>query len=175
MALQTFVLISCIAGVLGLCFALVERVHVPRWWYMKSQLIGQMSPQQLTGFECPYEYLRNIYGKHHWAHFVNKLSPKLRYDNYPKYLMVLEMMDTIHLCLMLVDDVRAISLIPYNPSERGLLILLGLRSPTEVTIAKDDRLLILYMAHQRRPIARTTESHKLLPKPPKIFQKWQGG
>lgn len=106
--LQNFALIFCIAGVFGLSYALFERVHVPRWWYMKSQLIGQMSPYQLTGFQCPYEYLRNIYGKHHWAKFVNKLSPNLRHENYPKYLMVLEIMDTIHLCLMLVDDVRAI-------------------------------------------------------------------
>ncbi|KAK9858056.1 hypothetical protein MYU51_018809 [Penicillium brevicompactum] len=93
------------ATLIGFVYILVDRVHVPRWWYMKSQLIGQMNPQQLTEFECPYEYLRNIYGKHHWARFVNKLSPKLRYDDYPKYLMVLEIMDTIHLCLMLVDDI----------------------------------------------------------------------
>ncbi|KAF7592691.1 hypothetical protein BBP40_012593 [Aspergillus hancockii] len=47
-----------------------------------------------------------IYGKYHWAPFVHKLSPTLKEDDPAKYRMVLETMDAIHLCLMLVDDVH---------------------------------------------------------------------
>lgn len=96
-----------VAAVSGFLYFLVDYVPTPRWLDKKAQLVGQMNPQEVTGVECPYEYLRKIYGKHHWAPFVHKLSPGLRdYDHF-KYLMVLEIMDSIHLCLMLVDDVRS--------------------------------------------------------------------
>lgn len=88
-------------------YFLVDYVPIPRWLDKKAQLVGQMNPQEVTTIECPYEYLRKIYGKHHWAPFVHKLSPSLRDDDHSKYLMVLEIMDAIHLCLMLVDDVRS--------------------------------------------------------------------
>jgi geranylgeranyldiphosphate transferase len=87
-------------------YYLVDHVPIPRWLDKKANLIGQMNPEGTTGLECPYEYIRQIYGKYHWAPFVHKLSPNLREDDYSKYLMVLEIMDAIHLCLMLVDDVR---------------------------------------------------------------------
>lgn len=91
----------------GSClYYLIDHVPIPRWWDKKAYLIGQMNPEGTTGYECPYEYIRKIYGKYHWAPFVHKLSPNLREDDYSKYLMVLEIMDAIHLCLMLVDDVR---------------------------------------------------------------------
>lgn len=97
-------------GVVAVCaflYFLVDYVPIPRWLDKKAQLVGQMNPQEVTTIECPYEYLRKIYGKHHWAPFVHKLSPSLRDDDHSKYLMVLEIMDAIHLCLMLVDDVRS--------------------------------------------------------------------
>ena len=77
----------------------------PRWWSKKSQLIGLQSPVQITSLECPYHYLRKIYGHHHWAPFVDKMSPTLKADNPGQYEMILEIMDAIHLCLMLVDDI----------------------------------------------------------------------
>lgn len=87
-------------------YFLVDRVPIPRFFDKKAQLIGKMHPDKITGLECPYEYLREVYGRYHWAPFVHKLSPNLRNDDHSKYLMVLEIMDAIHLCLMLVDDVR---------------------------------------------------------------------
>jgi geranylgeranyldiphosphate transferase len=87
-------------------YFIVDRIPIPRWLNKKAQLIGQTNPEKITGLECPYEYLRGVYGKYHWAPFVHKLSPKLRNDDHSKYIMVLEIMDAIHLCLMLVDDVR---------------------------------------------------------------------
>ncbi|PIG79998.1 prenyl transferase AtmC [Aspergillus arachidicola] len=50
-------------------------------------------------------YIRQIYGTHHWAPFVDKLSPSLKTERPAKYHMILEIMDGIHLCLMLVDDI----------------------------------------------------------------------
>ncbi|KAK6835390.1 Geranylgeranyl pyrophosphate synthase atmG [Aspergillus parasiticus] len=50
-------------------------------------------------------YIRQIYGMHHWAPFVDKLSPNLKAERPAKYHMILEIMDGIHLCLMLVDDI----------------------------------------------------------------------
>ncbi|OOQ86348.1 putative Geranylgeranyl diphosphate synthase [Penicillium brasilianum] len=84
---------------------LIDRILIPRLFDKKAQLIGKMNPKEITGLECPYEYFREVYGKYHWASFVHKLSPNLQNDDHSKYLMVLEIMDTIHLCLMLVDDI----------------------------------------------------------------------
>ena len=56
--------------------------------------------------DCPYEYLLGVYGRHHFAGFVKKLSPSLESRNLEKWNMVLEIMDGIHFCLILVDDVR---------------------------------------------------------------------
>ncbi|RJE24351.1 geranylgeranyl diphosphate synthase [Aspergillus sclerotialis] len=70
-----------------------------------SLLIGKKNPSQITSLECPYSYIRQIYGKHHWAPFVDKLSPNLKTEDPAKYHMVLEIMDGIHLCLILVDDI----------------------------------------------------------------------
>ena len=72
-----------------------EYYHIP----------GKKHPATITSHECPYSYIRQIYGHHHWAPFVEKLSPGLRKDDPAKYEIVNEIMDAIHLCLMLVDDV----------------------------------------------------------------------
>ncbi|KAL4785220.1 isoprenoid synthase domain-containing protein [Aspergillus varians] len=71
----------------------------------KAMMIGPKQPQNITSFECPYNYLRQIYGKYHWAPFIHKLSPDLKDTNPKKYKWILEVMDTIHLCLMMVDDI----------------------------------------------------------------------
>lgn len=106
-------LIEFLSPLLGLTLpalligVIVDRIPPPRWLSKKAQLIGLKNPESITLHECPYAYLRQIYGKYHWAPFVNKLSPTLKTDNPAKYKMVLETMDAIHLCLMLVDDVRS--------------------------------------------------------------------
>lgn len=89
----------------GMVYLAIDRLPPPRWWSIKSQLIGLKSPAQITSLECPYAYIRSIYGQYHWAPFVHKISPTLRDQDPGKYNMVLEIMDAIHLCLMLVDDV----------------------------------------------------------------------
>ncbi|KAJ6179015.1 hypothetical protein N7519_009476 [Penicillium mononematosum] len=86
-------------------YLIVDHIHIPQWWDKKTHLVGQKSPERITRHECPYDYLREIYGKHHWTAFVHKLSPALHNDDPAKYHMVLEIMDAIHLCLMLVDDI----------------------------------------------------------------------
>lgn len=88
-------------------FFLVLMDRLPPLWptSKKASMIGQKQPENVTAIECPYSYIRQLYGKHHWAPFVHKLSPRLKKDDPEKYRMVLEIMDAIHLCLMLVDDV----------------------------------------------------------------------
>jgi geranylgeranyldiphosphate transferase len=88
----------------------IDRFPAPRWFSKKSLLIGQKDPASTTSLECPYSYIRELYGHYHWAPFVDKLSPTLQHDDAAKYKMVLEIMDAIHLCLMLVDDVRTMPL-----------------------------------------------------------------
>jgi geranylgeranyldiphosphate transferase len=69
-------------------------------------LFGKKHPATITSHECPYSYIRQIYGHHHWAPFVERMSPNLHKDNPKKYEIVHEIMDAVHLCLILVDDVR---------------------------------------------------------------------
>ena len=57
--------------------------------------------------DCPYQYVLNIYGRNHFAGFVRKLSPDLEITNPKKWNMVLEIMDALHFCLILVDDVHS--------------------------------------------------------------------
>lgn len=94
-------------------FFLVLMDRLPPIWptSKKASMIGQKQPETVTAVECPYTYIRQLYGKYHWAPFVHKLSPCLKNDDPAKYRMVLEIMDAIHLCLMLVDDVGSLSLL----------------------------------------------------------------
>ncbi|RAL03304.1 terpenoid synthase [Aspergillus ibericus CBS 121593] len=82
-----------------------DRILNPFPTTKRAWLVGKKQPSQITSLECPYSYIRQIYGKHHWAPFVDKLSPSLKFDDPPKYQMILEIMDGIHLCLILVDDI----------------------------------------------------------------------
>nr|A0A2I6PJ13.1 RecName: Full=Prenyl transferase nodC; AltName: Full=Nodulisporic acid biosynthesis cluster protein C [Hypoxylon pulicicidum]AUM60067.1 geranylgeranyl transferase [Hypoxylon pulicicidum] len=100
--------LQCLAAVLfSALFSLgVILVHLP-WRALKSKdprerILG--SPKELVP-TCPYEYIRNIYGRHHWAPFVAKLAPNLKESDSDRYTMVLEIMDCIHLCLIMVDDI----------------------------------------------------------------------
>jgi geranylgeranyldiphosphate transferase len=88
---------------------IIDRLPQIRFWSKKSYLKGQKEPANITSLECPYSYIRQIYGHYHWAPFVEKLSPTLKDEDPAKYKMVLEIMDTIHLCLMLVDDVSGLT------------------------------------------------------------------
>ncbi|RAH57498.1 prenyl transferase [Aspergillus piperis CBS 112811] len=92
-------------GIAPLIFYFVLDGIGPLWPNSKAFLIGKKKPETVTSFECPYAYIRQIYGKYHWEPFVQKLSPRLKDEDPAKYKMVLEIMDAIHLCLMLVDDI----------------------------------------------------------------------
>ncbi|RAK97740.1 terpenoid synthase [Aspergillus ibericus CBS 121593] len=92
-------------GIVPLVYYVLDRM-APLWpTSKKAFLIGKKKPETVTSFECPYAYIRQIYGKYHWEPFVQKLSSRLKDADPAKYKMVLEIMDAIHLCLMLVDDI----------------------------------------------------------------------
>lgn len=94
------------AGIFPVVFYMLLDRLPPVWpSSKKAMMIGPKQPQDITSFECPYSYIRQIYGKYHWAPFIHKLSPSLKDTNPKKYQWILEVMDTIHLCLMMVDDV----------------------------------------------------------------------
>ncbi|CEL05274.1 hypothetical protein ASPCAL06392 [Aspergillus calidoustus] len=94
------------AGVVPVAFYMFYDRLPPLWpSSKKAMMIGPKQPQTITSLECPYSYLRQIYGKYHWAPFLHKISPNLKNEDPPKYQWILEVMDVIHLCLMLVDDI----------------------------------------------------------------------
>ena len=88
-----------------------DRILNPLPTTKRAWLVGKKQPSRITSLECPYSYIRQIYGKHHWAPFVDKLAPNLKLEDPPKYQIILEIMDGIHLCLILVDDVSIVALI----------------------------------------------------------------
>nr|AFO69306.1 prenyl transferase [Aciculosporium take] len=55
--------------------------------------------------DCPFQYLLNIYGRHYFARFVTAFRPTLEEDDPEKYTLLLDIMDAVHLCLILVDDI----------------------------------------------------------------------
>lgn len=54
---------------------------------------------------CPFEYLIGIYGQHHFEPFVDKLKPSLSIDDPSRYQLILDIMDTVHFCAILIDDI----------------------------------------------------------------------
>ncbi|KAK6859489.1 prenyl transferase AtmC [Apiospora arundinis] len=58
-----------------------------------------------TDIKCPFEYLLAQYGKHHFAPFVKALSPSLKTEDPATYRLVLDIMDAVHFCSILVDDI----------------------------------------------------------------------
>lgn len=56
-------------------------------------------------FECPYDYLLNTYGPHHFKKIISFLKPNLQEEDPQLYNLVLEVMDTVHFGAILVDDV----------------------------------------------------------------------
>ena len=55
--------------------------------------------------DCPYEYILQVYDKHHFATLVNVLNPQLGTQDPVLYQLVLDMMDAVHFGAILVDDV----------------------------------------------------------------------
>ncbi|KAL4901495.1 hypothetical protein BDW74DRAFT_187703 [Aspergillus multicolor] len=123
---SAFMAIAALVFFLCICALSIDGLPISRWWSEQARMIGPKDPAKTTGTECAYEYIRQAYGHHHWAPFINKLSPTLRETDPAKYQHVNEVMDGIHLCLMLVDDISDASLLRkgrpaahrvYGPSE----------------------------------------------------------
>lgn len=94
-----FIAFYFLANKLHLCSGLAAlRLKVP-------------SKQASISEDCPYQYLLNIYGRNHFIEFARKLSLDLESSNPKKWRMVLEIMDAVHFCLILVDDVRTLSIL----------------------------------------------------------------
>ena len=55
--------------------------------------------------QCPYEHLVSQYGQQHFRPFVDKLRPSLSTEDPAKYALVLDIMDAVHFCAILVDDI----------------------------------------------------------------------
>ncbi|KAI9728830.1 MAG: hypothetical protein M1834_007217 [Cirrosporium novae-zelandiae] len=91
--------------VIAIVVAVLDRI--PPWgpFNKRAWLTVSKPPSTVTPIECPYEYLLGIYGKHHFAPFVKKLSPTLESSNPEKWNIILEIMDSFHFCLILVDDI----------------------------------------------------------------------
>nr|BBD84645.1 putative prenyltransferase [Cordana terrestris] len=64
-----------------------------------------ISKHPMATAECPYEYLLSQYGQHHFGPFVDKLRPSLSMEDPDKYTLVLDIMDAVHFCAILVDDI----------------------------------------------------------------------
>ncbi|KOS19955.1 Geranylgeranyl pyrophosphate synthase [Escovopsis weberi] len=75
---------------------------VDQYGYLKKRASGRA---ERDGFECPFEYVLNIYGKHHFAPFVKAFQPSLASEDPAKYTLILDIMDAVHFALILVDDI----------------------------------------------------------------------
>lgn len=59
----------------------------------------------LRDIECPYEYILQVYGRHHFTTMVNILDPKLSKKDPVLFKLILDVMDVVHFGAILVDDV----------------------------------------------------------------------
>ena len=83
----------------------VDRLPAKRQFRRRAFLTVPRPPSTITSVECPYDYIRGMYGKYHFSRFVDKLARDLAEKDPEKYTFVLEIMDAIYLRLILVDDV----------------------------------------------------------------------
>lgn len=71
--------------------------------------------------QCPYEDLVNQYGRHHFQPFVDSLRPSIGRDDPAKYALVLDIMDAVHFCAILVDDIADKSSLRKNKAAAHVL------------------------------------------------------
>ena len=84
-------------------FVVISALHVRRLWQRNIRRASR-KPKELRT-DCPFEYILNIYGRNHFAALVRKLAPDLEVNDPRKWQMILEIMDGVHFCLILIDDV----------------------------------------------------------------------
>lgn len=86
------------------CKSIVSR-SLHHYGYAKRCLLDGGGGNSDALPDCPYEYLVRVYGRHHFAPFVNAFNPTLRDEDPEKYTLTLDIMDAVHFCLILVDDI----------------------------------------------------------------------
>ena len=59
--------------------------------------------------DCPFEYILKIYGRHHFAPLLRQVAPGLQAKDPKKWRVILDIMDGVHFCLILIDDVVFLS------------------------------------------------------------------
>lgn len=105
---------------IGLLSGTTAATFVLGLWYSRRFTLGtkerkshKIRPQKVIEScnDCPYEYILDLYGRNHFSGFIDELDPKLKTTNKGKWDIVCEIMDAIHFCLILVDDVS-------NPHDR---------------------------------------------------------
>lgn len=55
--------------------------------------------------ECPYEYILQAYGRHHFSNMIEILDSQLKSRDPSLFELILEILDAIHFGAILVDDV----------------------------------------------------------------------
>lgn len=78
---------------------------IQQYGYARKHLEGVSSKESQNIPGCPYEYILQIYGRHHFAPFVKMFKPSLKTEDPDKYALILDIMDAVHFCLILVDDI----------------------------------------------------------------------
>lgn len=92
--------------------AYFKRIHTYIFSYLYAPILEQSLQREserdtgaMADYECPYDYLLGQYGKHHFQPFVDKLRPSLGTEDPIKHALILDIMDAVHFCAILVDDI----------------------------------------------------------------------
>lgn len=92
-------------------------ILIKNWMYhIQSLILAQfmkyfflasraLPPPTIRKVDCPYEYLLHTYGTNHFQKIIDFLTPELRAADVELHGLVLEVLDTVHLGAILVDDV----------------------------------------------------------------------
>jgi hypothetical protein len=101
--------------------SMTAREPVRQFGFSKKRAEHRIDHDGVEG--CPYEYLLQIYGKHHFEPFVRWFAPDLQREDPEKHLLILDIMDAVHFCLILVDDISDDS--PQRKSQPTAHLLYG--------------------------------------------------
>lgn len=88
---------------IAIFLVIVVALPLGNLWQTKARKAPKET--KIVDTDCPYEYILGIYGKHHFAGLVRKLAPTMEASNPDKFKTILDVMDAVHFCLILIDDV----------------------------------------------------------------------
>ena len=94
-----------LATVLVLARLIAYRFSHILWPKPVTSGIEKVSVVAMRSFDCPYDYLLNIYGSQHFRKIVSFLNPGLQDQDAKLYGLVLEILDAVHFGAILVDDI----------------------------------------------------------------------